>query len=162
METRLSSNEERRMSMVEDEPRVYEIRIHGYPSSEEALALQAPIKLLLCPDPDHAPPCEIPWSFTLAGEDTAHSTALVLGVYTSGGRAGAIKRIADQLNVHPEALRGWVERAETDDGVRPGVTSEEAARIAELEREVKELRRANAILKSASAFFAAELDRPLR
>ena len=62
----------------------------------------------------------------------------------------------------PEALRGGVERAETDDGVRPGVTSEEAARIAELEREVKELRRANAILKSASAFLAAELDRPLR
>ena len=94
METRLSSNEEGRMSMVEDEPRVYEIRIHGYPSSEEALALQAPIKLLLCPDPDHAPPCEIPWSFTLAGEDTAHSTALVLGVYTSGGRAA---RVADRV-----------------------------------------------------------------
>lgn len=78
------------------------------------------------------------------------------------GRAGAIKRIADQLDVHPEALRGWVKRAETDDGTAPGTTSTEAARIAELEREVKELRRANAILKSASAFFAAELDRPLR
>lgn len=78
------------------------------------------------------------------------------------GRAGAIKRIADQLDVHPEALRGWVKRAEIDSGVAPGTTSAEAARIAELEREVKELRRANAILKSASAFFAAELDRPLR
>ncbi|WP_326698246.1 transposase [Streptomyces sp. NBC_01754] len=73
------------------------------------------------------------------------------------GRAGAIKRIADQLDVHPEALRGWVKRAEIDSGVVPGTTSSEAARIAELEREVKELRRANAILKSASAFFAAEL-----
>ncbi|WP_034091849.1 hypothetical protein [Streptacidiphilus albus] len=52
--------------------------------------------------------------------------------------------------------------AETDAGLVPGTTSAEAARIAELEREVKELRRANAILKSASAFFAAELDRPLR
>ena len=61
------------------------------------------------------------------------------------GRAGAIKRIADQLDVHPEALRGWVKRAEIDDGVLPGTTSAEAARIAELEREVKELRRANAI-----------------
>lgn len=80
------------------------------------------------------------------------------------GRAGAIKRIADQLDVHvhPEALRGWVKRAEIDEGTVAGTTSVEAARIAELEREVKELRRANAILKSASAFFAVELDRPLR
>ncbi|WP_338895656.1 IS3 family transposase [Streptomyces sp. TG1A-60] len=68
------------------------------------------------------------------------------------GRAGAIKRIADQLDVHPEALRGWVKRAETDEGIVPGTTSTDAARIAELEREVKELRRANAILKSASGF----------
>ena len=94
METRLSLNEEGRVPMAEGEPRVYEIRIHGYPSSEEALALQAPIKLLLCPDPDHAPPCEIPWSFTLAGEDTDASTSLVLGVYTSSGRA---TQVADRV-----------------------------------------------------------------
>nr|WP_106429347.1 IS3 family transposase [Streptomyces sp. SPB074] len=68
------------------------------------------------------------------------------------GRAGAIKRIADQLDVHPEALRGWVKRAEIDEGTVPGTTSAEAARIAELEREVKEPRRANAISKSASGF----------
>ncbi|MGW5251262.1 transposase [Streptomyces sp. NPDC004129] len=73
------------------------------------------------------------------------------------GRAGTVKRIADQLDVHPEALRGWIKRAETDEGIVPGTTSTDAARIAELERKVKELRRANAILKSASAFFAAEL-----
>ncbi|MFJ5673594.1 transposase [Streptomyces sp. NPDC093097] len=73
------------------------------------------------------------------------------------GRAGAIKRIAEQLDVHPEALRGLVKRAEIDEGAVPGTTRAEAARIAELEREVKELRRANAILKCASAFFAAEL-----
>jgi transposase len=78
------------------------------------------------------------------------------------GRTGAIRRIADQLDVHPEALRGWVRQAETDDGSRPGTTSADAARIAELERENRELRRTNAILRSASAFFAAELDRPLR
>ena len=78
------------------------------------------------------------------------------------GRTGAIKRVADQLDVHPEALRGRVKRAEVDTGVVAGTTSAEAVRIAELERENKELRRANAILKSASAFFAAELDRPLR
>jgi transposase len=51
-------------------------------------------------------------------------------------------------------------RAEIDAGDRPGVTTDQAARLAELERENRELRRANAILKSASAFFAAELDRP--
>jgi len=75
---------------------------------------------------------------------------------------GAIKRIADQLGVHPEALRTWVKQAETDDGTQPGTTSTEAARVAELEREVRELRRANQILKSAASFFAAELDRPSR
>lgn len=75
---------------------------------------------------------------------------------------GAIRRIADQLGVHPEALRVWVKQVETDDGMRPGTTSAEAARIAELEREVRELRRANQILKSAASFFAAELDRPSR
>jgi transposase len=77
-------------------------------------------------------------------------------------RSNAVRRIADQLGVHPEALRTWVKRAETDQGLREGTTSQDAARIAELEREVKELRRANAILKSAASFFAAELDRPLR
>lgn len=75
---------------------------------------------------------------------------------------GAIKRIADQLGVHPEALRTWVKQFETDEGVRAGTTSTDAARIAELEREVRELRRANQILKSAASFFAAELDRPSR
>jgi transposase len=77
-------------------------------------------------------------------------------------RVGAVKRIADQLGVHPEALRTWVQRAERDEGLRPGPTTAEAARVAELEREVRELRRANQILKSAASFFAAELDRPSR
>ena len=77
-------------------------------------------------------------------------------------RQGAYRRIAEQLGGHPEALRTWVHRAETDEGLRPGTTSGDAARIAELKREVRELRRANMILKQASAFFAAELDRPLR
>ncbi len=77
---------------------------------------------------------------------------------------GAIRRIANQLGVHPEALRTWVKRAETDEEVRAagGTSSGDTARIAELEREVRELRRANQILKSAASFFAAELDRPSR
>lgn len=75
---------------------------------------------------------------------------------------GAIRRIAEQLGVHPEALRSWVKQAETDAGQRPGITSSDAERIAALEREVRELRRTNQILKSAASFFAAELDRPSR
>lgn len=80
-----------------------------------------------------------------------------------GSKVGAIKRIADQLGVHPEALRTWVKQAEIDDGVRPGTTTEDAQRIAQLEREVRELRRANEILKTSAAFFAAaELDRKIK
>lgn len=75
---------------------------------------------------------------------------------------GVPARIARQLGINPDTLRGWLKQAEIDAGTRPGVTSSESVRIQELEREVRELRRANAILKSASAFFAAELDRPSR
>ena len=78
----------------------------------------------------------------------------------SGERWGVVSRIARQLGIGEQTLRNWVERAEFDTGPRPGTTTDEKARIAELEKEVRELRRANAILKSASAFFAAELDRP--
>jgi transposase len=81
----------------------------------------------------------------------------------TGQRVGVITRIARQLGIGAESLRGWVRQAEVDGGRRPGVTSEERQRIAELEREVRELRRANQILKAASAFFARELDpRPPR
>jgi transposase len=71
----------------------------------------------------------------------------------------AICSIADKLDVNHESLRVWVRRAEVDQGDRPGLTTDERARMNELEREVKELRRANEILKAASAFFGAELDR---
>jgi len=77
-------------------------------------------------------------------------------------RPSACKRIGEQLGINPDTLRGWVLQAEIDEGHRPGVSTSDAVRIAELEREVRELRRANAILRSASAFFAAELDRPPR
>ena len=75
-------------------------------------------------------------------------------------RQGAISRVSEQLGMHRETLRSWVRQAEIDGGVRPGTTSSDAERIAKLEQEVRELRRANHILKTASAFFAAELDRP--
>ncbi len=78
-------------------------------------------------------------------------------------RAGAISRIGKQLGIHPEALRNWVREAEVDTGVREGVSSDDKAKIVALEREVRELRRANTILRQASAYFAqAELDRPQR
>ncbi len=78
-------------------------------------------------------------------------------------RSGALRRVGEQLGINPETLRNWVQQAEIDEGHRPGVTTEEARRIAELERENRELRRANEILRTASAFFAsAELDRRLK
>jgi transposase len=65
-------------------------------------------------------------------------------------RTGALRRIGDQLGINPETLRNWVTQAEIDGGDRPGTTTSDAQRLAELERENRELRRANAILKSAS------------
>ncbi len=75
-----------------------------------------------------------------------------------GERFGVITRVARQLGIGTESLRNWVNQAEVDGGQRPGVATEERRRIAELEREVRELRRANEILKAASIFFATELD----
>ena len=69
--------------------------------------------------------------------------------------AGRLARVGKQLGSSPETLRNWVTQAEIDEGHRPGTTTDDATRLAELEREVRELRRANAILKSASAFFAS-------
>ena len=70
----------------------------------------------------------------------------------TGQRVGVITRIARQLGIGAESLRGWVRQAEVDGGQRPGVTTADQQRIAELEREVRELRRANEILKAASAY----------
>jgi transposase len=70
----------------------------------------------------------------------------------------AICSVAEKLGPTAETVRKWVRRAEIDGGVRPGVTTAEAERIRQLERENRELRRANEILKAASAFFARELD----
>ena len=72
----------------------------------------------------------------------------------------ALRHVAGLLGMNTETLRLWVHRAEVDAGKRPGTTSDEAEEIKRLKREVAELRRANEILKSASVFFAKELDRP--
>jgi transposase len=71
----------------------------------------------------------------------------------------AICSIAAKFGISHETLRNWVRRAETDDGLRPGLASDDRERLQTLERENRELRRANEILKSAAAFFGAELDR---
>ncbi len=77
--------------------------------------------------------------------------------------SGAYKAIATKLGCSPDSLRVWCQQAERDAGQRAGPTSAEKDRIRELEREVRELRTANEILKKASAYFAmAELDRPFR
>jgi transposase len=81
----------------------------------------------------------------------------------SGGRRGAVARIAARLDINPETLRNWVRAHDVDTGQTPGTTTADTERIRELEREVRELRRTNEILTSASAYFAAaELDRRLR
>ena len=73
----------------------------------------------------------------------------------------AICAVAEKLGIGTaETLRKWVRQAEVDAGTRPGVSSEESAELKRLKKENAELRRANEILKAASAFFAAELDRP--
>jgi transposase len=78
----------------------------------------------------------------------------------TGERHGAVKRVADQLGYGVESVRSWVAQADIDEGVRAGTTTDDVARIKRLEQENRELRRANEILRRASAFFAAELDRP--
>ncbi len=78
----------------------------------------------------------------------------------TGERHGTVKGVADQLDVGVESLRSWVKQVEIDGGVGPGTSTVDAAELKVLRQEVKELRRANAILKSVSSFFAAELDRP--
>ena len=80
----------------------------------------------------------------------------------TGTRTGTVRRVADQLGYGVESVRSWVKQADIDEGAVPGVTSEEAARVKELEQENRELRRANEILRRAASFFGAELDRQQR
>ncbi len=78
-------------------------------------------------------------------------------------RWAAINSVASKIGCTPETLRAWINKSEVDEGVKPGTTSDDAERIKTLERENRELKRANEILRLASAFFAqAELDRNLK
>lgn len=87
------------------------------------------------------------------------AVAAVLEIRQREGKGkGEIARVASQLGVHREALRSWLQQAEIDGGMRPGTTTDDKKRIADLEKENRELRRANEILKAASAYFARELD----
>ena len=70
----------------------------------------------------------------------------------------AVKRIGPRVGVQPDTLRGWCKQSDIDDGRTPGTTTSDATRLRELEREVRELKRANEILLAASSFFARELD----
>jgi len=77
-----------------------------------------------------------------------------------GSRWETIRSISSKIGCSAEALRKWVHQTEVDSGGRPGLTTDERTRVKELEREVRELRQANEILRKASAYFAqAELDR---
>ena len=80
----------------------------------------------------------------------------------TGMTHAAVRRVAEQLGYGVESVRSWVKQAEVDDGVRPRTTTSEAERVKDLEQEVRELRRANEILRRAAIFFGAELDRQQR
>jgi len=96
-------------------------------------------------------------------EEKARAVRLVRQLRKELGTShGTIQRVADQIGCGVESLRTWVKQADIDEGLEPGVSTAEQTRIRELEQEVRELRRANDLLKRASAFFAAELDRPSR
>ena len=104
-----------------------------------------------------------PQSRRYSPEEKAQTVRLVRTLRDELGTSrGTVQRVANQLGYGAESLKAWVRQADIDDGIIGGVTTADKQRIAELEQENKELRRANAILKSASAFFAAELDRPQR
>ena len=75
-----------------------------------------------------------------------------------GQRFGVVTRVARELGIGAESLRSWLKQAEIDNGSRPGTSTADAQRISELEKENRDLRRANDILKAASVFFATELD----
>jgi hypothetical protein len=106
--------------LVEDEPRVYEVQIHGCSSIEDALALQAPIARVLCPDEWHEPPCDVPWTFTFGDDEGQNAVVLILGIYASSGQAtevaGQVRAVAGETRSvvlaagDPERFEGLVKQ----------------------------------------------------
>ena len=95
-----------------------------------------------------------------SGEEKTAAVRMVRTLRAELGTSqGTVQRVANQLGYGPESVRSWVRQADIDDGVKAGVTTDEQARVRELEQEVRELKRANEILKRAASFFGAELDR---
>jgi len=96
-------------------------------------------------------------------EEKAAAVRMVRSLQAETGmRTGAVGRVGEQLGYGVESVRAWVKQADIDDGGRPGVTTSESARVTDLEQEVRELRRANEILRRAATFFGAQLDRQQR
>ena len=96
-------------------------------------------------------------------EEKAQAVRLVRTLRAElGTEHGTVQRVAVQLGYGIESVRSWVKQADVDDGHAPGTSTSETARVKALEQEVRELRRANEILKRAATFFGAELDRQQR
>ena len=96
-------------------------------------------------------------------EEKAQAVRLVRTLRAElGAEHGTVQRVAAQLGYGIESVRSWVKQADVDDGHTPGTSTDEVARVKALEQEVRELRRANEILRRAATFFGAELDRQQR
>ena len=93
-------------------------------------------------------------------EEKAAAVRMVRSLRTElGTDQGTVQRVARQLGYGVESVRTWVRQAVIDEGLAPGVTTSESKKVQELEQEIRELKRANEILKRAASFFGAELDR---
>src|ERR1700759_1971287 len=101
-----------------------------------------------------------PTSRRYSPEEKAAAVRMVRALRTElGSEQGTVSRVARQLGYGVESVRSWVRQADIDDGYEPGGTTTESKRVKELEQEIRELKRANEILKRAASFFGAELDR---
>jgi len=101
-------------------------------------------------------------AFNILGssEEKAAAVRMVRALRTElGTEQGAVSRVAHQLGDGVEPVRSWVRQADIDDGYEPGITTAESQKVKELEQEIRELKRADEILKRGASFFGAELDR---
>lgn len=101
-----------------------------------------------------------PTSRRYSAEEKAAAVRMVRTLRAElGTEHGTVARVAGQLGYGVESVRAWVRQADIDDGHVPGVSTDESRRVKDLEQQVRELKRANDILKRAASFFGAELDR---